>query len=257
MNTEKNEVAMINRLLEIVNVKLLETYDIKQSYENVLILESSSVKKISFHLIFPKIVFPSHNFCKRFVMDILETMNPNDQALFEVFDSNCKKKCFIDTAVYSKNQNFRVLLSSKFGRKEELFVSKLSRYRFDSTDVIDCPDKFFFFLSLVGGKKLNVTVNQAPRMKEEEKKVSCVSSICSQSCMLESVPKVINDIIEGGTIREVRKYENFKTQMPTVIYEIREAVINNLKLTRPNLLTHLLKLQFQRKVMAPKKDILY
>jgi hypothetical protein len=228
MNMDKNEVVMINRLMEIVNLKLLETYDIKESNENVLILESSSEKKISFHLIFPKLVFPSHNCCKRFVMDILETMNPDDQELFKVFDYNCKKKCFIDTAVYSKNQNFRLLFSSKFGRKEELFVSKLSQYRFSCTDMIDCPDKFFFFLSLVGGKKLNVTIdkNKKRRVKENEKKIVCSSSICAQS--LESVSKVINGIIEGGTIREVRKYENSKTQMPTVIYEIREAVINNI-----------------------------
>ena len=117
---------MIYRLIEIVDATVLQLFKMDHCVRDVLILESSSEKKSSFHLVFPKLIFLSPMHCKEFVVDLIENMSVQDRALFDVIDSTYKKKVFIDTAVYSKNQNFRLMLSHKQGKKEELFVSKES-----------------------------------------------------------------------------------------------------------------------------------
>ena len=83
---------MIYRLIELVDTAVLHLFKIDHSVRDVLILESSSEKKISFHLVFPKLIFKSLIHCKEFVVDLITNMSVQDRALFDVLDSMYKKK---------------------------------------------------------------------------------------------------------------------------------------------------------------------
>ena len=108
MNPEKDGDSLTKDFIELVNFHVREKLDIQHFFEDVLILESFSEQKYSIHLIFPKIVFANHLDCKEFVSHILKSLPAEDEH-FTVFSSNGTKKLFIDTSVYSKNQNFRII----------------------------------------------------------------------------------------------------------------------------------------------------
>ena len=80
------------------------------SVDDVVILDSSSEKKISYHLVFKNIVFLNNSKCKTFVMDMLKCMSHEDLQKFTVFDKHGKQVLAIDLSVYNKNQCFRKVI---------------------------------------------------------------------------------------------------------------------------------------------------
>ena len=110
----------------------MHCFDISSGKEDVIILDSSNIKKFSVHLVFPKVIFKDNQSCKDFVLSFLDALSPSDKVIFNVFDSHNELGSMIDKGVYNRNQNFCIMLSSKFGKITPLLLSKENVYKWEN-----------------------------------------------------------------------------------------------------------------------------
>ena len=89
-------------------------YSINCTPDDVVILDSCSDEKISYHLVFKSVVFANNKKCKSFIQYVIGNLTLEELEILTVFDKNGEKKLIIDMSVYNKNQNFReVIIRSK------------------------------------------------------------------------------------------------------------------------------------------------
>lgn len=101
-NETKNAKDCVNRIIDIYLQYCHKKYDLVCTSDDVIILESSDEKKVSYHLIFKKVVFANIKHCKSFIQSVLEQLSNSDISMLTAFDSNLKSKLIIDLAVYNK-----------------------------------------------------------------------------------------------------------------------------------------------------------
>ena len=134
LNNGKSK-TMLKYLLNLIVCHLRSRYNVKCSIDDILILDSCTSLKFSYHLILPKVIVANIKCCKYFVMSFLSSMSTSDIEFLRVKSPSGGFKSVIDLAVYSKNQNMRILLSSKFGKNCPLIVSDENRYYFTKTEI--------------------------------------------------------------------------------------------------------------------------
>merc|ERR1712200_347346 len=110
---------LISLLISYINKSL--NIHIKQ--EDILMLDSTSESKFSVHLIFTNLVFADNHQTGKFVNNFLLSLDYKTSSLFRGKKGE-EDTLSIDTGVYTKNKNFRLFLSSKFGRKQIFDVSE-------------------------------------------------------------------------------------------------------------------------------------
>lgn len=108
--------------------------DIQAVQARAVRLLSSTESKYSAHIIFPDLVFSSNRSVGQFVSQV------NDALPFEA-----KAMRIIDMSVYSRNRNFRLVGSSKFGRSQRLLPAS----GYNRPDEVPGFSKSFFITSLV------------------------------------------------------------------------------------------------------------
>jgi len=99
-------------------------------------LDSSTEKKYSHHLIVPRIWFKDNIECGHFVKFMVSQLQYASQ-LFVMNDKG-KQVSIIDLGVYTRNRNFRIYGSSKFGKGTPLVISKGNQFPF-----VDEEELFF------------------------------------------------------------------------------------------------------------------
>jgi hypothetical protein len=108
--------------------------------EDILILDSTSAVKFSVHLIFPGVVFANNQAAGDWIRDFYARLAPADRAAFTVLKnsgggdhiksaddqaSSSPATCsLIDFGVYTRNRNFRLYLSTKFGKTTRLELAE-------------------------------------------------------------------------------------------------------------------------------------
>ena len=100
----------MRNLINIIVSSCNTRFCLDTSADDVVILDSSSEKKISYHLVFKNIVFLNNRKCKSFVNDVIKFMSHEDLEKITVFDKNRKKVLAVDLSVYNKNQCFRKVI---------------------------------------------------------------------------------------------------------------------------------------------------
>ena len=121
---------------------------------DIVRLEACSDDKVSYHLIFKKVIFINNKACKDFISFVLSNISPEELAQLTAFDSSGSSRLVIDLNVYHSNQNFRLLQSSKFGKNIPL---KLIDENFFNQEV----SKDVFLDTLVYGENLIVNTSSA------------------------------------------------------------------------------------------------
>ena len=124
-NPDCDGSVMTEALINIVNKHLHTAFSCTSFLEDVLILESSTETKFSIHLIFQKAIFSSNGHCGAFVKHLIASLSEEEKTQFEVKDHEENKTNFIDLSVYSRNRNFRLYLSTKYGKSARFRVSPL------------------------------------------------------------------------------------------------------------------------------------
>jgi len=140
LNPLCNGSRMTRTLIDIIRAYLLNHYHLLCDRSNFLILDSTSSKKFSRHVIFTmkdmafkdnshvgkfiKIIYndilvylksdiPSHGILNHFNKADIEEMLVKTQH---------GEKLFIDNGVYTKNRHFRIYLSTKWGKQSYLTI---------------------------------------------------------------------------------------------------------------------------------------
>ena len=126
-------------LIREVIQELKNIYNIQTTQKECLILESTDSKKFSIHLIFFNIYFENIFEVGRFVKDHLSRIDMN------ILSKRGESISFVDCSIYTRNRNFRIYLSSKYGSNRPLVLSKLDT----STENLDDSDYTVFLRSLI------------------------------------------------------------------------------------------------------------
>ena len=111
---------MINALIEVFISNCNLTFGMNISPTDVVTMISSNNVKISYHIVFKTVIFENNIKCKSFVQSVINNLSSENRDRFTAFDMKMKRKSIVDLSVYSTNQNFRLLLSSKFGKNTAL-----------------------------------------------------------------------------------------------------------------------------------------
>lgn len=132
---------MTRTLIDIIRVYLLTHYHLLCDRNNFLILDSTSSTKFSRHVIFTMkdMAFKDNlhvgKFIKTIYNDIMFYLKSDTQShgILSQFnkanieellvETNHGKKLFVDNGVYTKNRQFRLYLSTKWGKQSYLTVS--------------------------------------------------------------------------------------------------------------------------------------
>ena len=109
---EKFRLKLEQELNEIFGPKLMDLID----------LDSTSATKFSRHLIVTSHVFRDINQMKHFVKRFCEKLR-QDVSFPKVVLNEGESGLFVDEGVYTRNRNFRLYLSSKFGKTTSLQVT--------------------------------------------------------------------------------------------------------------------------------------
>lgn len=119
--------SLTKKFIEFVCVQLKSILNIEASFEDVLVLDSSSATKYSVHLIFNvnALAFVNNAVCRSFVTGIgaLDTASE-----FFVNLDDKRRVLFCDMQVYTKNRNFRLFLNTKLGKRSFFRISAIDRY---------------------------------------------------------------------------------------------------------------------------------
>lgn len=124
-NQGKDGYQCVKKLIQLINEKANQDFSLSVTEEDCLVLEATDENKFSIHLIFFLIVFQSNKDCKVFMQDLMKSLQTQDEALFNVQDGSGGTTSCIDMSVYSKNRQFRLFESTKFGQKRPLIVSPI------------------------------------------------------------------------------------------------------------------------------------
>ena len=234
-NTSRDGHSMTESLIVLVNKKLKDELGIESYYEDVLVLESSNDKKFSIHLIFTRAVFANNELCGVFVRNLLATLKDSEENLLAVQDSDGDRSCFVDSSVYTKNRNFRLFLSSKFGKPSQLLVSTIDLLTINALEQgCDNMNQLVFNHSLVTNIESSVTVigevddnGNTTKMKRRSHRGSSVASGASSSSSYKSSPFVeidefISSLVSPGRIRQWRLCQD------TIIFDISGRYCRNI-----------------------------
>lgn len=118
-------------------------------------LDSTSPKKFSRHLIFEDIAFHDNIQAGEFVRCVVEELAGRDRALVMVRKEDGSETPFVDLGVYTKNRCFRLVGSSKFGKRRRLMPYGQSEGRVSMS-------KEYFMKSLAGNVGKGVTLRGEP-----------------------------------------------------------------------------------------------
>ena len=229
-NHEKNSKSVINKIIDIFLDSSKKQFGIDCCSDDVIVLDSSNHVKVSFHLIFKTVIFDNNKTCKDFVDLVLENLSTEDFMLLSAFDSKSKSKLIIDLSVYNKNQNFRLILSSKFGKNCPLtLVDK-------NLNDVNVFNKQIFLDTLICDQDLVVntfdqtktpvnnelfSVSSMPTVKPHLPCCEKNNLINKVSSKYPSIDNIVRSQIGGGKIRKIKMYENKgTTNKPILIYEI-------------------------------------
>ncbi|CAN6168018.1 unnamed protein product [Urochloa humidicola] len=153
LNKKRDADEMVDILVAVIFSALRDKYSIEAQEEWITELDSSTEEKFSRHLIIriPKIAFKDNSHVGAFVSEVCSQIaaeraaNPNLNKLYitkEGSSTGPVDQLFMDTAVYSRNRCFRLVFSSKSGKKSFLVPSR----RFKCKEM---NDKDVFMESLI------------------------------------------------------------------------------------------------------------
>ena len=155
LNDTVNGFIMTKTLICLVIKHMMENYGINICLEDVCVLDSSTEKKFSAHVIFSKCVFFDIETCGQFVNHLIFNLDSKQERSFTIVDQYKQEGIFVDQTVYTKNRNFRLFLSSKFGKNNPLEAQSISHFMEGENRKL-CCEKTVFFQSLITNIPKNI-----------------------------------------------------------------------------------------------------
>ena len=118
-----DEIHFLDKFIRKVTELLKECFDETVCERDFLVLDSSTDEKYSKHIIVQTSkLFPNNVVIKRFIDMICQ--NLKNEKIGMVKNKDNGTSFVVDDGVYNKNRNFRLYLSSKYGKTAILDVDK-------------------------------------------------------------------------------------------------------------------------------------
>jgi len=198
---------MLQKFIEILINDLRGTFDIDNisQYESIINLESSTNTKFSHHIIInhPDLIFADNYQAGNYVKNICRKLK-NMPEMQIVVDENIQVSqsqphkptygIFVDEGVYTKNRNFRIFMSSKFGKKVCLL----------SANNLGTSDKDIFLTSLV----TNISEDDACFQHHNKSKRELKLLTFESREQKETNIKVINSKQKIVEVHTIERHEN-------------------------------------------------
>ena len=128
---EVQNKRILSSLLQIVSDQLYLKYQVEIEMEDYIILNSSRLDKMSYHVILSKkIAFKKMEILQTFMLYIYELLREKKE--FWYTKGASKSLCILDKSVYTSNQKFRLLNQSKIGKED--YVLTLDDPNIDKRD---------------------------------------------------------------------------------------------------------------------------
>ena len=226
-NIGKNGDEMTLTLINATNSLLEKLFQHKNSQKNILILDSSTDSKFSKHLIFTKTVFEDNKACGHFVNILQQELSEEEMSMMLVRNKESEVS-FVDSKVYNSNQNFRLYLSSKFGKNNPLVVSNIDTSCRHLSN-LDAPDRSYqiFLMSLISyvpGEVEAIKSNNVlkPDTVVKQKQPSGNNSYTLSASPYPEIEEVISSIVQPGYIESWRPLKHFDGNLAAsvILYNI-------------------------------------
>ena len=228
-NPDKNGYEMTEALIVLINKELVDKFNCLSHTEDVIILDSSHEKKFSVHLIFCKAVFHSNEHCGYFVRKFLSSISSSERKCFEVQKDDETSTSFIDCSVYSRNRNFRLFLSRKFGKTTSLTVSPIDLFSLSALEN-NCQDldQYIFMNSLITNIDQDAAIIEMetccfdkPKMNNKNQRVTKNLSNFStgKSSPYSEIDEFVTHLVQPGRIRQWK----YCSESETIVYDIAES----------------------------------
>lgn len=240
-NPGRDSLAMTNTFIAVVCYFLHKEFNVTCSRKNIIDLTGTSPLKFSRHLIFniPGVAFANNAHAGSFVRMVcnnirlwseskegVEIPGISSQNLKELFvlNSNNQKVLFCDEGVYSKNRNFRLFLSTKFGQNFPLVIAKENEYLVNHESE-SCRDEQIFFdslITLVDSSCKILTCAENEKLPQEQRHISTGNGSADSDVegFKQSPFPEIDDFIQGliGS-GNIHSYYYF-SQSEVIVYNI-------------------------------------
>jgi len=124
LNPNVDGDQMCNDFKAALTRHLIQTFGTSTSGVAIVDLDSTTKTKFSRHLIVTSHVFQNIRQMKLYVADLCQTIRTSSEFRIQITSGaeggDVSKGLFVDEGVYTKNRNFRLYLSSKFGKETAL-----------------------------------------------------------------------------------------------------------------------------------------
>ena len=220
LNKSTDRVELTRTLISLVIENLKIEFGRRISLNDVCILDSTSEIKFSKHIIFISCVFIDCEMCGNYVKNMLSNLTLEQKQQLTVSNKKKQEVLIIDQSVYTKNRNFRLFLSSKFGRNVALKVVDVDSN--EEQKHFQC-EKNIFFQSLITNipTEVDIIVYSDEQYSVKPKKLEERSE--NQTTNKSPFPefdKFVTSLIAPGKIEKVIVHENKNTNMPVMIYNV-------------------------------------
>ena len=208
---------MTELLISLVRSNMMKNYKIQIEASDLCILDSSTDKKFSKHLIFSNTIFTDCSTCGKYVANLLTQLTSDVLEKLSVVNRKGKDVLFIDQSIYTKNRNFRLFLSSKFGQSTALRICHTM-----TKTQHQLPEETIFFQSLITHVQANANVipfdecsTDGAQSSNETKRIKT-----SDSSPYKEFDEFLLSLITPGKIVKIIHYENGGTGCPMVVYNV-------------------------------------
>ena len=222
LNTSTDGEQMTQALISVVKENISKKFGITITNSDLCILDSSDKKKFSKHIIFSSCIFKDCETCGSYVEDIISNLDLNQRKQLTVIIKGGREVLFIDQAVYTRNRNFRLFLSSKFGKNIPLIVSDIGHVENKHFNIPS--EQTTFFQSLITNIPKGSTL--VTYCRDQTLKTRVINSpIISGSQSIDHSPypefdRFLISLIKPGHIKKVIFHDNVRTNMPVIIYNV-------------------------------------
>ena len=200
-NLGVNYAAAVESFIDIVNGDAETRFNLISSRQDVLVLDSSTDKKFSNHLIFQNIIFANISSCSNYVDHLLnfESISNLSSIL-----SQSRRTTFFDRSVYSRYQSFCLAGSSKFGKNVALVPISTN---------LTMSMGYLFYKSLISDKDMVVNA-LFPFNRKQIGNVPPLSNIVvDQVSRFPTVLQLIKSLIGDGEVSRELYHENVCTRV--------------------------------------------
>jgi len=124
LNVEVDCERLMKNFKDLLVTSVKETFAVDLNDANIVDLDSSTDEKFSRHFIVEDVVFKNNYHVGNFVRNFCSKLEEDKSNLVRLSEKEDDFGVFVDRGAYTKNRNFRLYLSSKFGKSATLKLSE-------------------------------------------------------------------------------------------------------------------------------------